>query len=66
MTIFWGTFMTLYSFLLHYCAAEEPCTEAVGESTLYCAAVKGYQQSLRDVVVPENSQEVEALVGLLH
>ena len=50
---------------LCYCAAPEPHTDAVGHDTLDRASVEGHQQFLRELVVPEYSQEVQSLVCLL-
>ena len=49
---------------LAHCAAAVPhaCTVSLG--ALNAAPIKGHQQSLGDVVFPQNPQEVQSLLGL--
>ena len=63
-TICWVAFTIPWIFF--FCAAREPSTDTVGQDALYCAAIEGHQQSLRDVVLPKNPQEVESRIGLLY
>lgn len=66
-TIHWAVPNDLLElFSLCYCAIVEQCTKAGAQNAFYSAAVEGHQKSLRDVVVPEDSQKVESLLGLLY
>ena len=51
---------------LCYCAANKAHTDTEGQNALYGAAVEGHKHFLREMVLPDDLQEVESLLCFLN